>query len=124
MSRIKIDVAALHAALDAERTARNLSWRQLAKEIDVTPSLLARLSNGYRPDADGFVTLVSWLGIPAEKFMLRQGEDNPGRQPELLSELAPLLRARRDLDEADITYLEEVIKATIRRVRAQRARTE
>lgn len=122
MAKSKIDVQALHAALDGEREARGLSWRQLAKEIEVSPSLLSRLSNGYRPDADGFVTLVRWLKMPAEDFMLGEDADNSAKQqPELVSQLAPLLRARRDLEPADITYLEEVIAATVRRVKAQRS---
>lgn len=120
MAKSKIDVAALQASLDAERSARNLSWRQLAGEMGVSPSLLSRLRNGYRPDADGFVTLVSWLGLPAEKFMVGEGVDSSRQQPELMTELAPLLRARKDLEPADVTYLEEVILATVRRVRAQR----
>lgn len=121
MAKSKIDVRALHAALDAERDARNLSWRQLAKEIDVSPSLLSRLSNGYRPDADGFATLVRWLHMPAEEFMVGEEADESRQQPELVSQLAPLLRARQDLEPADITYLEEVIAATVRRVKAQRS---
>ena len=43
MTKTKIDVHGLYAALDAERTARDWSWRQLAKEIGVSPSLLSRL---------------------------------------------------------------------------------
>ncbi len=121
MARSKIDVGALHAALEGERVARKLSWRQLAKEIEVSPSLLSRLSNGYRPDADGFVTLTRWLNMPAEAFMVSEDSAESQQQPELVSQLAPLLRARNDLDPADITYLEEVIAATVRRVKAQRS---
>lgn len=121
MARSKIDVGALHAALEGERVARKLSWRQLAKEIEVSPSLLSRLSNGYRPDADGFVTLTQFLNMPAEAFMVSEDSAESKQQPELVSQLAPLLRARNDLDPADITYLEEVIAATVRRVKAQRS---
>lgn len=118
MSRSKVDVKGLYGALNAEREARTLSWRQLAKEIGVSPSLLARLGNGYAPNADGFVTLVRWLGMPAETFMMGEQEIRP--EPELVTELAPLLRARKDLTSADVTYLEEVIQATVRRAKAAR----
>ena len=40
--------------------------------------------------------------------------------PELVTQLAPLLRARQDLEPEDVTYLEDVIRATVRRARAQR----
>lgn len=68
MAKDQIDVEALYSALDAQRTARGLSWRQLAKELQVSPSLLSRMANGLRPDADAFITLVQWLGVPAEQF--------------------------------------------------------
>lgn len=118
MSRTKIDVPALYGALNAAREARQLSWRALAKEMEVSPSLLSRMANGYRPDADGFATLVRWLRLPAETFMT--GDSDDLEQPDLGAELAPLLRARKDLTEADVTYLEEVIQATVRRAKAAR----
>lgn len=121
MARTKIDVGALHAALEGERIVRSLSWRQLAKEIEVSPSLLSRLGNGYKPDADGFATLIHFLHMPAEAFMISTDSAEPSKEPELVSQLAPLLRARSDLEPADITYLEEVIAATVRRVKAQRS---
>ena len=125
MTRTKIDVQGLHAALDAERTARGLSWRQLAKEIGVSPSLLSRLSNDQRPDADGFATLVRWLNMPAEEFMVDvEGDRGTQSEPDLLTQLAPLLRARQDLDKRDIAYLEEVIRATVRHVQAARKEPE
>ena len=120
MAKTKIDITALQSALEADRTTRDVSWRQLASEMGVSPSLLSRLRNGYRPDADGFVTLVKWLGLPMEEFLVGDEVDSSRQQPELMTELAPLLRARNDLEPADVEYLEEVIRATVRRVRAQR----
>src|SRR5450631_4300485 len=109
MTRTKIDVQGLHAALDAERTARGWSWRQLAKEIGVSPSLFSRLGNELRPDADGFATLVRWLNMPAEQFMVDAEAIHEARtEPDLVTQLAPLLRARQDLDKRDVAYLEEV----------------
>ena len=118
MTKTKIDVPGLYGALNAARDGRQLSWRQLAKEIDVSPSLLSRLANGYRPDADGFATLVRWLRVPAEQFMT--GDQDVGADPDLAVQLAPLLRARSDLTPEDVTYLEEVIQVTVRRMRADR----
>ncbi len=118
MAKTKIDAIGLQDALDQARIARGLSWRQLAAECGVTPSLLSRLRNGYKPDAEGFMTLVRWLRMPAETFLIERG--GAGAQPELAAELAPLLRARADLDEADVAMLQEVIRATLRRAAAQR----
>jgi transcriptional regulator with XRE-family HTH domain len=120
VSKTKINVPALFAALDGRRKSNGSSWRQLAKEIGVSPSLLSRLGNGNNPDAEGFVTLVRWLKLPAEDFMTTEGGATSQEQPDLMSQLAPLLRARRDLDDADVAYLEEVIQATVRRAKAGR----
>lgn len=126
MALTKVDVPALVGALDAVRSDRNWSWRQLAKEVGVSPSLLSRMTNGYRPDADGFVTLVQWLGMPVEQFTLDTAPADPVSRPEpsLTAQLAPLLRARHDLEPEDVEYLEDVIRATVRRTKAKQARND
>jgi transcriptional regulator with XRE-family HTH domain len=118
MAHGQLDVSALYSALDAERRARDISWRQLAKEVGVSPSTLTRLANGHRPDVDAFAALVHWLGVPAERFFASDRPSAP--EPDLLTQLAPLLRARRDLTEADVSYLEEIIAAAVRRFRSER----
>lgn len=87
----------------------------MAKEIGVSPSLLSRIGNGQKPDADGFATIVSWLGLPAEQFI--DDENAKPDSPDVLVQLAPLLRAQKDLDEIDVKYLEQVIAATLERAR-------
>ena len=67
MASTSIDVASLHAALDAARTAKELSWRQLAGLLDLSPSTLSRLANGFTPDTVAFTSMVTWLNIPAEE---------------------------------------------------------
>ncbi len=121
MAKTTINTAALHSALDAARQERQFSWRTLASEIGVSPSLLSRLGNGLKPDTDGFATIIAWLRLPAESFFERDGEslvDN-AREPDLMAQLAPLLRARKDLSETDINYLQQVIGLTVERARAK-----
>lgn len=115
----RVDARGLYHALDAQRRARGLSWRQLAEESGVSPSLLTRMGNGHRPDLDGFIALVQWLGSPAEDFMVWP-PDMPRRQtePPLETQLALLLRARNDLSTADREYLLEIFGATMRRINA------
>jgi transcriptional regulator with XRE-family HTH domain len=118
-----VNVAALYAALDAARTNKKLSWRQLAAQVGVSPSTMTRLANGHRPDVDAFAALVNWLNAPAESFMIDADNDGAvdrGAEPELLVQLAPLLRARSDLSEEDVAYLEEVIGAAMRRFTVDR----
>jgi len=116
-----MDARRLYDALDAQRRARGLSWRQLAEQAGVSPSLLSRMGNGQRPDLDGFIALVQWLGAPAEEFMV--WPDSAARseeQPDLETQLALLLRARNDLSEADRQYLLDIVNATMRRIKADR----
>jgi transcriptional regulator with XRE-family HTH domain len=109
-----LDVAGLYAALSAKRRAEELSWRQLAQRIGISASTLTRLANGQRPDVDAFLTLVRWLGVPAEQFVAEEQES--GRQPDLLVQLMPLLQARDDLAPKDKEYLEEILRAAVRHI--------
>jgi len=120
VARDRLDTDALYAALDAQRAARKLSWRQLAKEVGVSPSTMTRLANGQRPDVDAFAALVRWLGQSADTFLV--GDDQaPREEPDLVAQLAPLLRARQDLNEEDAKYLEDLISVAVRRFKAERA---
>ena len=113
----KISAGRLYDALNAARLGRDISWRALAKDIGVSPSLLSRIGNGQKPDSDGFATIVRWLGVPAERF-IDDDNDIPA-SPDVLVQLAPLLRAQKDLDENDVKYLEQVIAATLERARSK-----
>lgn len=116
--RTSVSPQRLHAALDAARLDRGISWRQLAAEIGVSPSLLSRLGQGLRPDADGFATLVSWLGVPAEEFFDRDGEPLE-TEADLMPRLSALLRADRNLSESDAEMIESLALLALKRAREQ-----
>ncbi|MFC8006550.1 helix-turn-helix domain-containing protein [Streptomyces olivaceus] len=115
-----MNVQALHAALDAARTEKGLSWRQLAKELGVSASTISRMANGLKPDVSAFAAMTTWLRMPAETFYVTPERENAKEDPELVASLVPLLRARSDLSGDDVAYLEEVIGAAARRFRAER----
>ena len=117
--RARLDVQGLYAALDAERQAREISWRTLAKEAGVQPSTLSRMANGHAPHVDAFAALTSWLGTRAEDYLVT--DITPPNDPDLLTQLAPLLRARKDLKSQDVDYLEDLIGAALRRFRAEQS---
>jgi transcriptional regulator with XRE-family HTH domain len=119
MARARLDVGALYAALDKERQSRKLSWRSLAKTAGVSPSTLSRMANGQGPNVDAFAALTSWLGMPPETYLV--SEISGQTPPDLMTELAPLLRARKDLKPQDVEYLEDLIGAAVRRFRADRS---
>jgi transcriptional regulator with XRE-family HTH domain len=116
-----IDVRALYVALEKEKDARDMSWRQLARDCGLSPSTLTRLANGRRPDVDAFAALVHWLGQPAEVFMTADS-DSVRDDPDLVSSLAPLLRARKDLDDGDVQHLQTLFAAAVEQFRASKDR--
>jgi transcriptional regulator with XRE-family HTH domain len=117
--QLSVDVRSLYAALDAARQQKELSWRQLAKEIGVSASTISRMANGLKPDVTAFAAMTTWLRMPAEDFYVG-AKGSSTEEPDLVAQLVPLLRARKDLNASDVAYLEEVVGAAARRFRAER----
>ena len=65
----RFDAAALFAALDARRSARGLSWTQVARETGVSIATIKRTEAAGRMEVDGMLALVGWLGVPVETFV-------------------------------------------------------
>lgn len=57
-----LDVEALFTAVDRQRRARRIRFRDVADEAGISASTLTRLGYGRRPDVDGLVRLLLWLG--------------------------------------------------------------
>jgi hypothetical protein len=68
-ARTALDVPGFCVALDLVRGERSLAWKDVAAATGVSASTLARMRrHGTRPDVDGFVALLRWLGLPADSF--------------------------------------------------------
>lgn len=119
----KVDVEALHAALDVRRKAKGLSWRQLAHEAGVSPSTLTRMAQKHRPDVNGFASLVAWLGLPADLFMAEIDQSGSARNhtqdDEPVAYVVSYLRARKDLDDATVDALGDILQAAYKRLVAE-----
>ena len=72
------DVKALHAALDAQRQARGLSWSQVAREVStfretqaraVSASTITGLASRGAVEGDGVLQMLCWLGRTPESFV-------------------------------------------------------
>jgi hypothetical protein len=67
---LRWDPPKLHAALDAARQARDMTWRQVAAEIGgVTPAMLTGLAGARHLSFPRVMRLVTWLGLPAASFI-------------------------------------------------------
>lgn len=109
------DASAFYEALDAERQARQLNWKQVAGESGVSASTLTRMAQGKRPDVDSLAALAAWSGLNTDDF-IRSDEDRPS--PEPLAQITTYLRSDRNLSPEAATALDQLIKATYDRLRS------
>jgi hypothetical protein len=67
---LRFDTRALHAALNAERRKRGLTWKAVAGELPgFTDSMLINLATGPLIGFPRVMTLTQWLGRPAASFV-------------------------------------------------------
>jgi hypothetical protein len=66
---MKFDFEKFYQAVNARRTARSASWRQVAREIGIGKSTLARMAQNKRPDADGLAALSYWAEVNPADFV-------------------------------------------------------
>jgi transcriptional regulator with XRE-family HTH domain len=66
----RFDTTALYVAMDAHRQERGLTWRQVAREVGgPSPSTILNTKKGGIMEADGVISMLDWLGLPAEAFL-------------------------------------------------------
>jgi hypothetical protein len=70
---MRFEFERFYQAVNARREERAASWRQVAREIGIGKSTLARMSQNKRPDADGLAALAYWAALnPADFVTLEQ----------------------------------------------------
>jgi transcriptional regulator with XRE-family HTH domain len=114
MPETTVDIEALYAALDNKRKTHGTSWREIARQLDVSPSTFSRMAQGRRPDVDTFATLLRWLGMPAEPFM--RGTTAPAATEEPVAMVSSYLRSARNVKAEDAEALEDIFRAAYRRL--------
>ena len=65
---LRFDTKKMHAALDAQRVERHLTWAEVAQEVGIGVSSLTHLSQGGRTAFPQVMRIVRWLGKPAADF--------------------------------------------------------
>ena len=66
---MKFDFQKFYEAVNAIRAERAASWRQVAREIGIGKSTLARMAQNKRPDADGLAALSYWASLNPADFV-------------------------------------------------------
>jgi hypothetical protein len=69
---MKFNFEKFYQAVNAKRMARSASWRQVAREVGIGKSTLARMSQNKRPDADGLAALSYWAELNPADFVVRE----------------------------------------------------
>jgi transcriptional regulator with XRE-family HTH domain len=109
-----INVEALIAALDSEKRAKDISWRQLAKEAGVSPSTLTRMQQGKSPDVNTFTALTQWLTTPAERFYTDKSVTPGPRHDDPMAVVSTLLRGRKKMNPKVLAALQELVNAAFK----------
>lgn len=113
--RGQFDAAAFYAALDSQRVARGMNWKQVSAESGVSASTLTRMAQGKRPDVDGLAALLAWSGLKADDFIRTDGEAEG--VPEPLAQITAYLRADSNLSADSAIAMEHIIRAAYERFR-------
>ena len=66
---MRFDFEKFYQAVNAKREERAASWRQVAREIGIGKSTLARMAQNKRPDADGLAALSYWAALNPADFV-------------------------------------------------------
>lgn len=114
--RAAFDADAFYHVLDAERSERRLTWKDVAGQTGVSPSTLTRLGQGRRPDVDSFARLVAWGGFTADQFVSPPKHAQAGG---FMTNLPTYLRSDPNLDERGVQALETIIRAAYDQFRQQ-----
>jgi len=112
------DTGAFYKALDAQRLAKKMTWKQVAAQSEVAASTLTRIAQGRRPDVDGLAALCAWSGLKADDFV-RAREGSRGT-PETLAMISSLLRADPHLTDEGASFLEDVLQAGYKQMKKGR----
>lgn len=114
MAETKIHMSALYSALDEKRQVMEMSWRDVAQELAVSPSTFSRMAKGKRPDVDTFAALLRWLAMSAEDFTSPPAEAQSEAEP--LAMISTYLRAGRQVSPEDADAFQDIIRAAYRRL--------
>lgn len=111
MDESRLDLEALIAALDSQRQVRRISWRQLGREAEVSPSTLTRMQQGRKPDVDTFGALVRWLGASADDFVARSTKVRRAVAADPFLVASTLLRGKKKMKPEAVKALQELVRA-------------
>src|ERR671917_137852 len=77
-----VNTVELGRAIRRKREELGLSLRDVADKTNVSASTLSRIENGTgKPDADNIARLTTWLNMPVDRVMKRNGGNDGAAEP-------------------------------------------
>jgi len=111
------DDAAFFEMLERRRHAEGASWRQLGRQLGLSPSTFSRLARGRRPDVETFVKLLAWLDVPAVMFTKGDSVTPPGgTERDTLAVIATALQSDPSIPKDAAGALEQLLRIAYSRV--------
>jgi transcriptional regulator with XRE-family HTH domain len=102
------DAEGFFDALDSERDARKLNWKDVAREAGVSASTLTRMGQGRRPDVDSLAALARWSGLDTDEFI--KGHRRKHRSS--VAMISTYLRSDPNLSDEAARLLETIVRNT------------
>ena len=118
---LSFDDSGFYQAIEAKRQSQGLSWRQLGRTLNLSPSTFSRLARGRRPDVETFLRLLAWLQLPADSFMIGTTSSCVENAPDTLGVIAAALRADRSIPTEGAGALERLFRVAYSNLRTQDA---
>lgn len=88
--------------------SRQMTWKQVSKETQVSSSTLTRMAQGRQPDAASLAVLSAWAGINPADFVKQLKKSHT---QESLVGISTLLRADPKLKPEAVKAMEAIIQA-------------
>ena len=122
MDNGKFNDIAFFQAIESRRQAEKLSWRQLGRKLDLSPSTFSRLARGRRPDVDTFLRLIAWLNLPAETFIA--GTSPAPKELDTLGAIRTALQADPHIRSGGADALEHVVRVVYARLTSSQGKAQ
>ncbi len=79
---MRFEPKTLHKALDAHRTARHMTWEQVASDLHIELEAIEALEEKGGLETDDILQMTRWLGLNIESFIGEGKDPMPGPHPE------------------------------------------
>jgi transcriptional regulator with XRE-family HTH domain len=114
VERVEFNEDQFFKDVDRTRTDAQISWRELGRRLDISPSTFSRLAQGRRPDVETFLRLLDWMGRSADAY-LTGSDRSKAPSADALSEAIEALRGDASLGAEGAAAIEDILRVAYRR---------